>query len=130
MLLQSVDVLRDDHDLGKQLFQLGDGAVSGVRLRLGRDAEAVLVPAPDERRASAVGVGGGELHRVVLRPEASLRLAERGDAGLLADAGPREHREPGRPGQRARRRLQGVVGTGNVEPLAHGSLHGRVLPAV
>ena len=58
-----------------------------------------------------------------------LGLAEGRDAGFLADAGAREHRELGRPGQGARRRLQGVVGTGIVEPLAHGSLLGRVLPA-
>ena len=117
------------HDLGEQLLQLGDGAVTRVGLRLGGDAEAVLVPAPDEGRVPAVRLGGGQLHRVVPRPEPGLGLAEGGDAGLLADAGAGEHREPGRPGQGARRRLQGVVGSRIVEPVAHGSLLGRVLGA-
>ena len=126
-LMQPVDVLRDDHDLGEQLLELGDGPVAGVGLSVGRHAEAVLVPAPDERRVLAIRLRRGQLHRVVLRPQAGLGLAEGGDAGLLADAGSGEHREPGRPGQGAGCRLEGVVGSRIVEPVAHGSLLGRVL---
>jgi len=107
----------------------GDGEVAGVGLGVGGRAEPVLVPAPDERRILVVGLRRGQLHRVVLRPETRLGLAERRDAGLLADAGAREHREPGRPGHGPRRRLQCVVRVGIVEPLAHLSLLGRVLPA-
>ena len=128
-LVQPVDVLGDHDDLGQQPLELGDGEVAGVGLGVGGHAEAVLVPAPDERRVLPVRLRSGQLHRVVPRPETGLGLAERRDAGLLADAGSREHREPGRPGHGACRRLQGVVCVGIVEPLAHLSLLGRVLPA-
>ena len=52
-LVQSIDVLCDDHHLGNNLSSSAI-AVAGVRLRLLDHAEAIVVPLPYERRIRQV----------------------------------------------------------------------------
>ena len=116
-LMEAVDVLRHHADPGEHAPQLGDRDVPRVGRGRRRRAEAVLVPDPDELGLAHVRFVGGELHRVVLRPEAGLGLAEGGDARLLAHTGAREHDQL--PGAR-----DGVGGW--TDMLVHGySLRGR-----
>ena len=85
-LVQAVDVLGHDGE-GHEPLELGQGVVAGVGRGLLDLAEAVHVPAPHEGRVARVGLGGGELHGVVLGPEALARVAEGRDARLLRHAG-------------------------------------------
>ena len=74
---QIVDVLRDVRHLGV----LSQGRMGGVGLSLADGAAAVGVPVDHEFRIASKAFGGGQLHRVELRPEpAGVGIAERGDA--------------------------------------------------
>ncbi len=85
-LVQAVDVLRD-HCERHELLELGQSVVAGVGRGLLDQAEAVHVPAPHKGRVARVGGGGGELHGVVLRPQALVAVAKRRDARLLRHPG-------------------------------------------
>ena len=90
-LVQSVDVLGDDGHgavaLEESLFEPGEGVVAGVRLDLAGLGESPVVPAGDEFGVAVEGVDGGQFHRVVLRPETFLRIAEGRQTALGGDSG-------------------------------------------
>ncbi len=123
-LVEPVDVLGYDGERHEPL-ELGQGVVAGVGHGLFDQPEAVHVPAPHEGRVARVGFGGGELHGVVLRPEAFTGVAKGRDARFLRHSGAGVDHDAARLCQARRRRLDGrdarVGCVGRVGPVARES---------
>ena len=93
-LVEIVDVLGDQGEVGDALCQGGEGVMSGVR-RGAQDLHAApLVPPPDQCGVVSVRGGGCELGGVELLPESRLFVPERRDAALRRDAGAGEYGHP------------------------------------
>ena len=92
LLVQAIDVLGDQRQpVGVAGLEFGQRHVAGVGLRVDQPGAALGVPVPDTLRVGAEGLGRGQFLRAEVGPQAGLRVAESGHAGLGADAGAREH---------------------------------------
>jgi hypothetical protein len=116
-LVQAIDVLRDHREAPwVALLVGGDGVVAGVGFDLGHGGAALGVPVPDELGLGTKAFFGGEFGGVEARPQAGLRVAERGDARFSAHAGAGQHGNVLRglqPGAHLRKVGAGVRGCGH-----------------
>ena len=84
-LMQVVDVLRDHGDLASAASQAGDRVVRGIGLGLQHLLATPQVPAPDQGRVRAKGLGRFQALRIVASPQAGQLIAERRDAAFSGD---------------------------------------------
>ena len=95
-LVQPVDVLRDQHEIGGASFQFRQREVARVGLRRRDELAAPGVPVPDELRVARECGRRGELARIEARPQAGLRVAERRQSGFGGDARTGQRRDKAR----------------------------------
>jgi len=95
-LVQVVDVLGHQGELGDAACELRDGAMRRIWLGAPDGGAAPLVPAPHKAGIAIERCGRGEFGRIEICPQAGLAVAEGGDAAFLGYTGPREdHDAPG-----------------------------------
>jgi len=68
LLVQAVNVLGDDRDLGYQVLQSGNGDMTGIRIGLFNKLRTMNVSVPDQLGVVAEGFGAGNLGRIEFGP--------------------------------------------------------------
>ena len=86
-LVQAIDVLRHQGEPPYAFRQAGQRVMSRIRHSFGNQLTTPAIPAPDQRRIAFECLGGCKFERIVLRPQAGLRVAERRHATFRGDAG-------------------------------------------
>ena len=103
-IVEAIDILGDEGEIGRAFLQLCEGPVSGVRLGFRDQAASPVIPFPDELGIAGEGLRSRKFFRAEVLPE-SAEVAERWNTAFGRDSGAGEDgdgaggRDPGADGR-------------------------------
>jgi hypothetical protein len=88
--VKSVDILRNQGELGGSFFEFGEGIVAGIWFYFGQYAAAPVIPFPNQLGVARKGGGSGQILYPVLLPE-PVGIPKGGHTAFGRDSGAGEY---------------------------------------